>query len=184
MLALRSRCSHRSRSACASRIGRALAQQAVVVAVAVVVLIIAAAFGLLAGYQALIVHGFTPAAAAGIVAASLTLLGVLILATLPCSRGSENRRRQHAGGWRRRRRHARSRGGQGHPERPPGDPALDRLHCRLARQPPQVADARGFDIGHRRELFLTRLPFARGALNSLGAKRAWGQKLKRLICNQ
>ena len=58
-------------------------RQAVVVAVAVVVLIAAAAFGLLAAYQALIVHGFTPAAAAGIVAASLALLGVLILATLP-----------------------------------------------------------------------------------------------------
>jgi hypothetical protein len=58
-------------------------RQAVVVAVAAVVLIAAAAFGLLAAYQALIVHGFTPAAAAGIVAASLALLGVLILATLP-----------------------------------------------------------------------------------------------------
>jgi hypothetical protein len=54
-------------------------RQAVVVAVAVVVLIAAAAFGLLAAYQSLIVHGFTPAAAAGIVAASLALL----LATLP-----------------------------------------------------------------------------------------------------
>jgi hypothetical protein len=58
-------------------------RQAVVIAVAVVVLIIAAAFGLLAAYQALIAHGFTPAEAAGIVAASLALLGVLILATLP-----------------------------------------------------------------------------------------------------
>ncbi len=58
-------------------------RQAIVVAVAVVVLIIAAAFGLLAAYQALIAHGFTPAEAAGIVAASLALLGVLILATLP-----------------------------------------------------------------------------------------------------
>jgi hypothetical protein len=58
-------------------------RQAIVVAVAVVVLIIAAAFGLLSAYQALIAHGFTPAEAAGIVAASLALLGVLILATLP-----------------------------------------------------------------------------------------------------
>ena len=58
-------------------------RQAVVVAVAVVVLIAAATFGLLAAYQALIVRGFTPAAAAGIVAASLALLGALILATLP-----------------------------------------------------------------------------------------------------
>jgi hypothetical protein len=58
-------------------------RRAVVVAVAVVVLIAAATFGLLAAYQALIVRGFTPAAAAGIVAASLALLGALILATLP-----------------------------------------------------------------------------------------------------
>ena len=58
-------------------------RQAVVVAVAAVVLIAAAAFGLLAAYQALIAHGFTPAEAAGIIAAALALLGVLILATLP-----------------------------------------------------------------------------------------------------
>ena len=58
-------------------------RQAIVVAVAVVVLVIAAAFGLFAAYQALIAHGFMPAEAAGIVAASLALLGVLILATLP-----------------------------------------------------------------------------------------------------
>jgi hypothetical protein len=58
-------------------------RQAIVVAVAAVVLIAAAAFGLLAAYQWLIAHGFTPAEAAGIVAAALALLGVLILATLP-----------------------------------------------------------------------------------------------------
>lgn len=58
-------------------------RQAVVIAVAAVVLIAAAGFGLLAAYQALIAYGFTPAESAGIVAASLTLLGVLILATLP-----------------------------------------------------------------------------------------------------
>jgi hypothetical protein len=58
-------------------------RQAVVIAAAAVVLIGAAAFGLLAAYQALIAHGFTPAEAAGIVAASLALIGVLILATLP-----------------------------------------------------------------------------------------------------
>jgi hypothetical protein len=58
-------------------------RQAVVVAIAAVVLIAAAGFGLLAAYQALIAHGFAPAEAAGIVAAALTLLGVLILATLP-----------------------------------------------------------------------------------------------------
>ena len=59
-------------------------RQAVVVAVAAVVLIAAAAFGLLAAYQVLITsYGFTSPEAAGIVAASLALLGVLILATLP-----------------------------------------------------------------------------------------------------
>jgi hypothetical protein len=58
-------------------------RQAIVVAVAAVVLIAAAAFGLVAAFHALIAHGFTPAEAAGIVAAALALLGVLILATLP-----------------------------------------------------------------------------------------------------
>ena len=59
-------------------------RQAVVIAIGVVILIAAAAFGLLAVYQALIsVSGFTPPAAAGIIAAALTLVGVLILATLP-----------------------------------------------------------------------------------------------------
>ena len=59
-------------------------RQAVVIAVAVVVLIAAAAFGLVAAYQALVLsYGFTPPAAAGIVAAALALLGFLILATLP-----------------------------------------------------------------------------------------------------
>jgi hypothetical protein len=58
-------------------------RQAVVIATAVIVLIGAAAFGLLAAYQALMgVYGFTPAAAAGIIAAALALVGVLILATL------------------------------------------------------------------------------------------------------
>jgi drug/metabolite transporter (DMT)-like permease len=59
-------------------------RQAIVVAVGAIVLIAAAAFGLVAAYQALVLtYGFTPPAAAGIVAAALTLLGVLILATLP-----------------------------------------------------------------------------------------------------
>ena len=59
-------------------------RQAVVIAVAVVVLIAAAAFGLVAAYQALVLsYGFTPPAAAGIVAAALALLGFLILASLP-----------------------------------------------------------------------------------------------------
>jgi hypothetical protein len=59
-------------------------RQAIVIAVAVVVLIAAAAFGLLAAYHALVLsYGFTPPEAAGIIAAALALLGLLILATLP-----------------------------------------------------------------------------------------------------
>ena len=59
-------------------------RQAVVVAVAAIVLISAAMFGLLAAYQALVLsYGFTAPEAAGIIAAALALLGVLILATLP-----------------------------------------------------------------------------------------------------
>ncbi len=59
-------------------------RQAVVIAVAVVVLIAAASFGLLAAYHALVsLFGFTPLQASGIVAVVLTLLGLLILATLP-----------------------------------------------------------------------------------------------------
>jgi hypothetical protein len=59
-------------------------RQAIVIAVGVAVLIAAAAFGLVAAYQVLILsYGFTPVEAAGIVAAALALLGFLILATLP-----------------------------------------------------------------------------------------------------
>jgi hypothetical protein len=59
-------------------------RQAIVVAGAAVVLIAAAVFGLIAAYQALILsYGFTPVEAAGIIAAALALLGLLILATLP-----------------------------------------------------------------------------------------------------
>lgn len=59
-------------------------RQAIVIAAAAVVLTVAAIFGLIAGYYALILsYGFSPMAAAGIIAASLALIGVLILATLP-----------------------------------------------------------------------------------------------------
>jgi drug/metabolite transporter (DMT)-like permease len=58
-------------------------RQAIVVAVALVILIIAVLFGLFAAYQLLIAHGFTPAAAAGIIAATLFLLSMLVLASLP-----------------------------------------------------------------------------------------------------
>ena len=58
-------------------------RRAIVIAGAVVLLIAAAAFGLLAAHHALITNGFTPTEAAGILAASLALLGVLMLATIP-----------------------------------------------------------------------------------------------------
>jgi hypothetical protein len=59
-------------------------RQAVVIAIALVILIIAALFGLFALYQLLITHyGYGPAAAAGILAAFLFLLSMLVLATLP-----------------------------------------------------------------------------------------------------
>jgi hypothetical protein len=59
-------------------------RQAAVVAVALLLLLAAAVFGLVALYHALVaVWGFTPWEAACIVAAGLTLAGVLVLATLP-----------------------------------------------------------------------------------------------------
>jgi uncharacterized membrane protein (DUF485 family) len=59
------------------------ARQAIVVAIAIVVLLFAVGFGLVAAYQALIVYGFTPLAAAGIMAGVLAVLGVIILAFVP-----------------------------------------------------------------------------------------------------
>jgi heme A synthase len=59
-------------------------RQAVVIAIALVILIIAALFGLFAVYQLLLErYGFSPADAAGILAAALFLLSMLVLATLP-----------------------------------------------------------------------------------------------------
>ncbi len=59
-------------------------RQAAVIAVAIAILLGAAAFGLIAIYQVLISsYGFTPAHAAGIIAACLFLLAMLVLATLP-----------------------------------------------------------------------------------------------------
>jgi hypothetical protein len=54
---------------------------AAVLAVAIVILLAAAGFGLLAAYQALVsVYQYNSVEAAGIIAAALALLGVLILA--------------------------------------------------------------------------------------------------------
>lgn len=58
-------------------------RQAIVIAVAIVLLLFAAGFGLVAAYQALVAEGFTPVAAAGIVAGVLALLGVIVLALVP-----------------------------------------------------------------------------------------------------
>jgi hypothetical protein len=59
-------------------------RQAVVIAVAVVLLIAAAAFGLLAAYQALVSHYlFSPTEAAAIMAGSLLLVGLIVLAIVP-----------------------------------------------------------------------------------------------------
>ena len=56
-------------------------RQAAFVAVAALLLIAAACFGLLAAYQALILsHGFTPPEAAGVIAALLAALGLIVLA--------------------------------------------------------------------------------------------------------
>jgi hypothetical protein len=56
---------------------------AAVVAVAIVILLAAAGFGLLAAYQALIsLYQFNSVEAAGIIAAALALLGVLVLASV------------------------------------------------------------------------------------------------------
>ena len=56
---------------------------AAVVAVAIVILLAAAGFGLLAAYQALIsLYQFNSVEAAGIIAAALAMLGVLVLASV------------------------------------------------------------------------------------------------------
>jgi hypothetical protein len=58
-------------------------KKAVVIAIAAVILLFAIAFGLVAGYQALIVSGFTAVAAAGIVAGALVVLALIVLAFIP-----------------------------------------------------------------------------------------------------
>ena len=58
-------------------------RQAIFIAIAVVLLLFALGFGLVAAYQALVVYGCSPIAAAGIVGGALTLLGILILAIVP-----------------------------------------------------------------------------------------------------
>ena len=58
-------------------------KKAVIYAIAGVVLLYAIAFGLVAGYQALIVYGFTTGESAGIVAGALVVLPLIVLAFIP-----------------------------------------------------------------------------------------------------
>lgn len=58
-------------------------KKAVIIAIAAVIALYAIAFGLVAGYQALIVYGFTAVAAAGIVAGALLVLALIVLAFIP-----------------------------------------------------------------------------------------------------
>jgi predicted membrane-bound spermidine synthase len=72
-------------------------RQAVVIGVAVVILLAALCFGLLAAYNALIsLYQFSAVEAACIIAAALTLLGLLVLATLPLFERKTRRRRASA----------------------------------------------------------------------------------------
>lgn len=61
----------------------AYTRKAVIVAIAVVVFLFALAFGLVAAYHALVMVGFTPLAAAGVVGAGLLGLALLVLGVLP-----------------------------------------------------------------------------------------------------
>ncbi|MEM7400105.1 MAG: hypothetical protein AAF354_14425 [Pseudomonadota bacterium] len=54
-------------------------RRAVIVVAAIVVLLFAIAFGLVAGYQALLLYDFTPLGAAGLIAGLLAVTGVVLL---------------------------------------------------------------------------------------------------------
>jgi hypothetical protein len=58
-------------------------KKAVIYAIAGVIMLYAIAFGLVAGYQALIVYGFTTVESAGIVAGALVVLALIVLAFIP-----------------------------------------------------------------------------------------------------
>lgn len=58
-------------------------KKAVMYATAGVVLLYAIAFGLVAGYQAMLAYGFTAVAAAGIVAGALVALAVIVILLVP-----------------------------------------------------------------------------------------------------
>ncbi|MEM9592373.1 MAG: hypothetical protein AAF967_13730 [Pseudomonadota bacterium] len=54
-------------------------RRAVIVVAAIVVLLFAIGFGLVAGYQALLLYDFTPLGAAGLIAGILAAIGVVLL---------------------------------------------------------------------------------------------------------
>jgi hypothetical protein len=58
-------------------------KKAVIIAIAAVIALYAIAFGLVAGYQALIAYGFTAVESAGIVAGALVALALIVLAFIP-----------------------------------------------------------------------------------------------------
>lgn len=58
-------------------------KKAVIYAIAGVILLYAVAFGLVAGFQALMIYGFDPVASAGIVAGALVALALIVLAFIP-----------------------------------------------------------------------------------------------------
>jgi hypothetical protein len=58
-------------------------KKAVIIAIAAVILLYAVAFGLVAGYQALVMYGFLPVESAGIVAGALVVLALIVLAFIP-----------------------------------------------------------------------------------------------------
>ncbi|HZJ11342.1 MAG TPA: hypothetical protein VFD26_01660 [Methyloceanibacter sp.] len=69
-----------------ARINSAVQQsvkKAVLYAIAGVILLFAIGFGLVAGYQALILYGFTAVASAGIVAGTLAVLAIIVILLTP-----------------------------------------------------------------------------------------------------
>jgi len=58
-------------------------KKAVLYAIAGVIVLFAIGFGLVAGYQALILYGFTTVASAGIVAGALAVLAVIVVLLTP-----------------------------------------------------------------------------------------------------
>jgi len=58
-------------------------KKAVLYAIAGVILLFAIGFGLVAGYQALILYGFTAVASAGIVAGALAVLALIVVLLTP-----------------------------------------------------------------------------------------------------